>query len=204
MSSAHRRVLHGILATFVLLAVTYSVSVPIFETPDELFHYPMVEHLATEHALPTLPTEPGGEAGALESWARLVFPLGLIIIIQTTIGLGLIGWPGSFTLGLWWLPLISSILAAAAFFLSRWLGISPPYLQLPASSRLTQVLEWATPRLENIFRLEWLYRALWSIYTFLGRVLQVFSQTLEGEGGILWTALMLLLLIAALARGANF
>ncbi|MGC9400447.1 MAG: glycosyltransferase family 39 protein [Anaerolineae bacterium] len=63
MSSAHRRVLHGILATFVLLAVTYSVSVPIFETPDELFHYPMVEHLATEHALPTLPTEPGGEAG---------------------------------------------------------------------------------------------------------------------------------------------
>ena len=148
--------------------------------------------------------QPGGEAGALESWARLVFPLGLIIIIQTTIGLGLIGWPGSFTLGLWWLPLISSILAAAAFFLSRWLGISPPYLQLPASSRLTQVLEWATPRLENIFRLEWLYRALWSIYTFLGRVLQVFSQTLEGEGGILWTALMLLLLIAALARGANF
>lgn len=148
--------------------------------------------------------QPGGEAGALESWARLVFPLGLIIIIQTIIGQGLIGWPGSFTLGLWWLPLISSILAAAAFFLSRWLGISPPYLQLPASSRLTQVLEWVMPRLESIFRLEWLYRALWSIYTLLGRILQVFSQTLEGEGGILWTALLLLLLIAALARGANF
>ena len=147
--------------------------------------------------------QPGGEAGALESWARLVFPLGLIIIIQTIITLGLIGWPGSLTLGVWWLPLISSVLAAGAFILSRWLGISPPYLQLPASSRLTKILDWATPRLENIFRLEWLYRIVWSVYNLLGRLLQIFSRTLEGEGGILWTALLLMLLIAAFAGGGS-
>jgi hypothetical protein len=147
---------------------------------------------------------PGGEAGALESWARVVYPLGLIIIIQAILTLGLIGWPGSLTIGLWWLPLISIILAVAAFVLVRKLGISAPYLQLPASSWLNAVLEWITPRIEPIFRLEWLYQILWSIYTFAGKILQVFSKVLEGEGGILWTILLLLLLISAFASGGFF
>lgn len=62
----HRRAFYGILAAFVLLAAAYSVTVPIFEAPDELFHYPMVEHLAAERALPVLPTEPGAEVGPWE------------------------------------------------------------------------------------------------------------------------------------------
>ena len=144
---------------------------------------------------------PGGEVGALESWARVVYPLGLIIIIQANLTLGLIGWPGSLTIGLWWLPLVSTLLAGIAFILIRRLGISAPYLQLPASSWLTTVLDWISPRIEPIFRLEWLYRLAWSIYTFIGKILQIFSGILEGEGGILWTLLLLLLLISAFAGG---
>ena len=147
---------------------------------------------------------PGGEVGALESWARFVYPLGLIIIIQAILTLGLIGWPGSLTLGLWWLPLVSTLLAVSAFVLIRRLGISAPYLQLPASSWLNAALDWITPRIEPIFRLEWLYQILWSIYTFAGKILQVFSNILEGEGGILWTILLLLLLISAFAGGGYF
>lgn len=148
--------------------------------------------------------QPGGEAGALESWARVVYPLGLIIIVQSTLTLGLIGWPGSLTVGLWWLPLISTLLAITAFILIRRLGVSAPYLQLPASSRLNAVLEWITPRLEPIFRMEWLYRAAWAVYSFLGWILNTFSKILEGEGGILWAALLLMLLIAAFAGGGFF
>jgi 4-amino-4-deoxy-L-arabinose transferase-like glycosyltransferase len=37
---------------FMLLAVAYSVIVPIFESPDELWHYPFVWHLARTGALP--------------------------------------------------------------------------------------------------------------------------------------------------------
>lgn len=148
--------------------------------------------------------QPGGEVGALESWSRVVYPLGLIVIIQTILTIGLIGWPGSLTLGLWWLPLISTLLAVIAFILIRRLGVSAPYLQLPASSRLARVLDWLTPRIEPLFRLEWLYRTLWSIYNFFGRILRLFSRILEGEGGILWTLLLLLLLISAFAGGGNF
>jgi len=42
----------SILALFLVLGVTYSVVVPIFEAPDELSHYPFVAHLAQGGELP--------------------------------------------------------------------------------------------------------------------------------------------------------
>ena len=41
-----------ILALFVGLGITYSLVVPIFESPDELYHYPFVAHMAQGGALP--------------------------------------------------------------------------------------------------------------------------------------------------------
>jgi hypothetical protein len=41
-----------IAITFFVLATTYSVTTPIFETPDELWHYPFVWHLARTWELP--------------------------------------------------------------------------------------------------------------------------------------------------------
>ncbi len=147
--------------------------------------------------------QPGGEVGALESWARIVYPLGLIIIIQAILTLGLIGWPGSLTVGVWWLPVVSNILVLSAFIFIRRLGISPPYLQLPASSRLAGFLDWIIPRMEPILRLEWLYQAAWRIFNFIGRILHTVSTILEGEGGILWTTLLLVLLITLLTSGGT-
>jgi hypothetical protein len=145
--------------------------------------------------------QPGGEAGALESWARIVYPLGLIVIIQGILTLGLIGWPGSLTIGLWWMPVVSIVLVLGSLFLIRLLGISPPYLQLPASSRLSKALDWVIPWVEPVFRLEWLYQVGWQIFNFTGKVLGAFSTILEGEGGILWTTLLLVLLITVLTGG---
>lgn len=147
--------------------------------------------------------KPGGEAGALESWARLVYPLGLIIIIQAIVTLGLIGWPGSLTPGVWWLALFSLLLVIAAVVLVKKLDIQPPYIQLPASSPLTKTLNWLLPRLEQIFRLEWLYRILWQAYNVLGSALRSFSAVLESQGGILWTILLLALLISFLTGGGT-
>lgn len=146
-----------------------------------------------EHAL-----KPGGEAGALESWARLVFPLGLILILQSMITLGLVGWPGAFTPGVWWVALISSGLLVAALILIRRFGVSAPYFQLPSSSKVRTAADWFFPRIEPLFRLEWLYRAAWKLYDLLGRILRLFSSILEGEGGIIWMVLILVLLISLL------
>lgn len=47
-----RSVLVAILVVFVLLSTTYSLVVPPFEASDELWHYPMVRHIAENWSLP--------------------------------------------------------------------------------------------------------------------------------------------------------
>jgi len=46
-----------ILAGFVALATLYSVTTPLFESPDEIWHYPVIQHIASGHGLPI--QEPG-------------------------------------------------------------------------------------------------------------------------------------------------
>lgn len=41
-----------VLALFVLLAATYSVVIPPFETPDEIWHYAVIQHIAGGQGLP--------------------------------------------------------------------------------------------------------------------------------------------------------
>jgi hypothetical protein len=143
----------------------------------------------------------GGEAGALESWARLVFPLSLIIIIQAVIALGLVGWPGSLTSGVWWLGLVSIFILTAAFYLIRRLGLTPPYLKITSSSKSGNALNHILPLFEKFFRFGWLYQLLWLLFRFVERILKGFSMILESQGGVLWTILLLVLLISVLLGG---
>jgi 4-amino-4-deoxy-L-arabinose transferase-like glycosyltransferase len=49
---AIRQPLTWLLAVFILLASIYAVTTPLFEASDELWHYPMVQHLSRGGALP--------------------------------------------------------------------------------------------------------------------------------------------------------
>jgi hypothetical protein len=49
-----------ILALFLLLGVSYALTTPVFEASDELWHYPLVKHLADGNPLPVQdPGNPG-------------------------------------------------------------------------------------------------------------------------------------------------
>ena len=61
----HRSILWLILAAYVLLATIYSVVTPVFEASDELWHYPMVQYLAT-HGL-ALPPQ---DAATVTAWRQ--------------------------------------------------------------------------------------------------------------------------------------
>ena len=65
-STTEKKIYYAILTLFFVLGLVYSISVPIFETPDELFHYPMVQQLATKRKLPVLPTTPEAPVGPWE------------------------------------------------------------------------------------------------------------------------------------------
>ena len=55
---AERRLLALILTLFVLLGFSYALITPAFEASDELWHYPMVRHLADGNPLPVQVFDP--------------------------------------------------------------------------------------------------------------------------------------------------
>ncbi|HOT90187.1 MAG TPA: glycosyltransferase family 39 protein [Anaerolineae bacterium] len=52
-----------LLCSFTVLGLLYSAAVPIFEASDEVWHYPMVQHIAEHWTLPVQPLEPGAPSG---------------------------------------------------------------------------------------------------------------------------------------------
>jgi hypothetical protein len=72
---------------------------------------------------------------------------------------------------------------------------------------------WLTPRLRilnpvrahwvrptNTSWLDWVYQALWYVYRQLGRASNVISTVLEGESGVMWTLLVLVLFVSFFAQ----
>lgn len=120
------------------------------------------------------------------AWARTVYPIGIGLPLATLILLGLFGWDGALTLG---------TLPAG-----------------PAAAALTLALLWLTPRLRWLnpvrahwvrpqgepARLDFFYRSLWNLYRALGRLSESISAVLEGDGGILWALLFLVLFLSML------
>jgi len=54
----------------------------------------------------------------------------------------------------------------------------------------------------SILSLDWFYRILWRLYRSLSRSVSFFSAILEGNGGVLWTLLLMVLLFTFLAQNA--
>jgi hypothetical protein len=75
-------ILAMILIAFLLLGTVYSVTVPIFEASDELWHYPMVEVIARTWTLPVQPLQPGATSGPWRqegSQQPLYYALGAVL-----------------------------------------------------------------------------------------------------------------------------
>lgn len=135
------------------------------------------------HARRSIPIDEG-----FERWMWIVYPLGLTVLSLTHYGLIYIKWRMDFqeisfqTPG-WWSGLIPLGLAAILLVLSRRRSLTAPRF---------------LNHFGELFNLNWLYRFLWGIYRGFGRALYIFTQLLEGEGGILWTVLILIMLIVTI------
>jgi hypothetical protein len=123
------------------------------------------------------------------SWARGVYPAGIILLISLPILLGWIGWDGALQIGAWLHALLASLLTLGLVWATRRFRIFNPV-------RAHWVTSTATS-LNNI------YQGFWSLYRALGRISQTINQTLEGEGGIMWTLLFLVLFVSLIAQGAS-
>lgn len=121
------------------------------------------------------------------TWTRSVYPAGVGLLILMQLLLGLIGWDGASQIGAWLLAVIASL--------------------------LTFGLLWATPRLRilNPLRANWatpstssetsVYGFLGGIYQFVSQISRTISNTLEGESGLMWTLLFLVLFVSLMTQG---
>jgi hypothetical protein len=121
-----------------------------------------------------------------ERWTKVLYPTGLFLLVAIAILLGLWGWDGARNLGEWWAAIIANLLAAGFTALT----LSALVRLVPASSSN----QWT-----RIFRLERLYQTLTAIYDFFRRIADIITSSLEGEGGLLWSLLLLALILSVLS-----
>jgi hypothetical protein len=121
-------------------------------------------------------------------WAKNVYPIGISLLLLVTILLGFFGWGGTLQFGNWFVAVMTSLLIAGLIWLTPRLRILNPVRA-----------HWVRPA--HASWLDWGYQALWNLYRQLGRVSNVVSNVLEGESGVMWTLLVLVLFASFFAQG---
>ncbi len=116
-------------------------------------------------------------------WAKNVYPIGISLLLLMIVLLGLFGWNGSLRLGNLFVGLPVFLLALGLLSLTPRLRILNPVRA-----------HWVRPANASWF--DWIYQFVWNLYRQLRRVSDGISNVLEGEGGIIWTLLFLILFIS--------
>ena len=122
-------------------------------------------------------------------WTRAVYPAGIIVLVVFQFLLGFIGWDGALQVGAWLQALVASALTVGLVWSARRFRVFNPVRA-----------HWVTAA-ES--RLNGAYQGLWALYRSLARISQTITLTLEGEGGIMWTLLFLVLFIILLVQGIS-
>ncbi len=181
---------------------------------------------------------PRGELYRLERWVHTVYPAGLLFLVAGQWIVSLIGWPGSFTLGIWWVSVALALFVALSIGLFLWLraswtdrspaAVDPLTAPVPGVTPIaeesvvsaTQNVAGENPRaaarrwveqfsrrvggaLAAFFRLTWLYSIFVWLYRLAQNFVDLLTQMFEGDGGILWSMVMLALLISLIWVGAT-
>lgn len=192
----------------------------------------------------------------LERWVHTIYPGGLLFLVAGHWATAFLGWPGSFTAGVWWASAAVTLLAALGVvlvysFRDFWLVDTTPeaadslpggdpaaageaqpaainnaalaqrslaipvidslarYNDAPVEDTRLAVRRWMEmfarrvgSALAGFFRLNWLYRFIAWIYQIVQNVIHTLTLIFEGDGGILWSLVMLALLISLFWSGA--
>jgi hypothetical protein len=120
-------------------------------------------------------------------WAKNVYPIGISLLLLVIVLLGLFGWDGTLHVGNWFVSILTSILTIGLIWLTPRLRILNPVRA-----------HWVRPA--NGSWIDGGYQALWNLYRQLGRLSNLVSNVLEGESGVMWTLLVLVLFASFFAR----
>jgi hypothetical protein len=131
-----------------------------------------------------------------EKWIWITYPLGLMILIISQWLIYLVGdqkWNPS---GIIFESIIAFLLPIFVFFLIR------KYLhQSEYSEFLKKILTPIGNFIIRFLSFRWIYQLLWSILGVVQRIVNVFTNILEGQGGIIWVIVFLVMIITLFTSG---
>ncbi len=120
-------------------------------------------------------------------WARSIYPAGIGLLLIVQLMLGLWGWDGAFQIGAWPVGVAACLLSLGLFWaIPRFAALNP----VPA--------HWLQPA--SVSRLDQIYQSFWGLYRWLGSISQTLSAILEGEAGIMWTLVFLILFVILIVQ----
>lgn len=135
---------------------------------------------------------PEPDLRGVERWVRLIYPLGLVLLVVSQAVIAFWGRlypdgsPQPFPSPLESWPGLVAVLAVGASIalINRGLVVDPARLY----------------RLRSVFSFSWFYNILWGGYRTIRRLITFITTILEGEGGILWTLFLLIVLLSLFAQ----
>jgi hypothetical protein len=130
-----------------------------------------------------------GRVETLPRWSQIVYPIGFVVLVIVYIMLGLWGWDGAFTVGMWPVALVVLLLSGGI----TWLTIRVIQYHGGSQAERPSRPRVLTDRILSLAR---------SGYQAIGNVTSLVAETLEGDGGVLWTLLLLVLLVTII-RGSK-
>jgi hypothetical protein len=121
----------------------------------------------------------------VERWIKVIYPLGLSLLLVTQVGYDWFMQPDidNVAIGGWILGPVICLLAGSGF-VWQWRG--------------GQVPQAIVKSIRPAFSLGWIYRIINATYRYFARFVNFITRVLEGEGGILWAILWIVLFLAIL------
>lgn len=160
----------------LMYAPPYTIILIMFILTQVLFMYGYIKHaLRTREGLT-----------GVERWVWLIYPLGLALlpILHFIYGWTTLVEFNNLLPASWWLGIVAALLTALLVGVTRFV----PEISLERVAFL-----------DSLFSMKWLYRLIWAVIRIVEGVIQFSTTILQGEGGVLWAFLMLLILFLVFA-----
>jgi hypothetical protein len=142
---------------------------------------------------------PEGNFSRLDRWIQRTYPAGLFLLIIAQAVIFYRTFSSSFRVQYWWAGAAASILALASVV--AWNRLQQQTTLSARQNLFSLITSRISNWLNNVLSFNWLYHILEVVYGGLFSVVQVLSETLEGEGGVLWALVLLALLVSIIKTG---
>lgn len=135
--------------------------------------------------------QPWEKTNGIERWVWIVYPWGLLLLPLTHWLISWFEWQITLSISTLLPGIMIGLLLGVWIFIQRELSKRP---------RLLDILDKSGQNLAKFLSFHWLYQTFWNFYFFIGRMVGLIVTISEGDGGVLWALLILVLFVAILSR----